>query len=121
MADVTGVLHHGFEGRSYKLELTMRGIATLQGLHGNDIAGFLTGRYDRQEGDPRPPEIPPIAVMLDTISVALQKGEGLDLDDADALADRMATADRGLFAKVWATSQPEAEPGNVKTPRTKQA
>ena len=99
MADVTGALHHEFNGKSYTLRITMRGLAHLQGLHGNDLGGLLSDGGSA---------IPALAPSLDLISVALQRGEGLDQQGADDMADEMFTADRTLAGKVLAAAFPDA-------------
>lgn len=107
MSDVTGALHHPFGGRNYALRLTFAGIATLQGRHGNDLGGLLTGTV---EG------IPPFAIMLDMVSVALQKGEGMPADAADNLADDMLTADKSLVDQIVRAAFPETA-GNEAAPK----
>ncbi|MCL4065343.1 hypothetical protein M3484_01970 [Pseudomonas sp. GX19020] len=118
MADVTGALHHDFRGKSYTLRMTMRGLAQMQEKHGNDLGGLLSEGGDKSA-------VPPLAPALDLISIALQRGEGLDAEEADNLADEMMTADRNLGGRVLAAAFPdvkaaqEAAPGNARTPATK--
>lgn len=108
MADVTGALHHDFGGRSYTLRLTLGGIAKLQGKHGNDLGGLLTGI----EG------IPPFGVMIDLLAAALEKGEGIPSDKAADLADDMLTADQGIVQRLMTAAFP-ASAGNAEAPKAK--
>ena len=116
MADVTGALHHEFQGKSYTMRITMRGLAHLQGLHGNDLGGLLSAGGS---------DIPALRPSLDLVSVALQRGEGIDQPEADDLADEMFTADRTLAGRVLAAAFPDAVAeeapagGNAKAPAAK--
>ena len=116
MADVTGALHHEFQGKSYTLRITMRGLAQLQDMHGADLGGLLSGGGGA---------IPFLAPSLDLISVALQRGEGMDKAEADDLADEMFTADRNFAQRVLAAAFPDvvaAAPGatgNARAPAAK--
>lgn len=101
MADVTGTLHHPFEGKTYALCLTMRGIAKLQGIHGNDLGGILTGAN----------AVPSFAVLLDIVAEGLRRGGDLADQDADDLADKMLTADKNLAERVLKLAFPETAAG----------
>lgn len=105
MADVTGALHHEFAGRSYCLRLTLGGIANLQGRYGNDIDGMLSGKYDAKEGQ-RPP-VPPFGILIDILTEALKRGEGMEAKEAAILADDMLTADQNLIQRVLAATFPD--------------
>lgn len=69
MADISGALHHTFEGKTYTLRLTPRGLAHLQADHGLDLPGALSKGY---EGTP------PFGVLGGIVTEVLKKGEGLD-------------------------------------------
>ncbi|MEO1950040.1 hypothetical protein [Thioclava sp.] len=125
MADVTGTLHHDHDGKTYALRLTMGGLAKLQGRHGLDLGGLLSGKFDLPEGaEPengseaaRP--IPPFAIMLDVVAVSLEKGERMDPAEAAELADDMLTGDRGLCGAVMQAAFPgAAKAGNARAPGT---
>src|SRR5690606_10942214 len=104
MADVTGALHHEFNGRGYTLRLTLGGIAKLQAKHGNDVGGlFAEGGI---EG------VPPFGIMIDVVAAALEKGERLPGDEAADLADDMLTADPRLVERLIAAAFPSAS-GNA--------
>lgn len=107
MADVTGALHHDFGGRGYSLRLTLGGIAKLQGKHGNDLGGLLTGTA---EGTPS------FAIMIDMVAAALEKGERLPADEAADLADDMLTADKRLVERLMKAAFPETA-GNDEAPK----
>jgi len=109
MSDVTGALHHEFGGKAYTLRLTLGGIAKLQGRHGNDLGGILSGGV---EGTP------PFAVMIDTVAVALEKGEGMASEDAAELADDMLTASKTLFESLLRAAFPETA-GNADAPKAR--
>lgn len=111
MADITGALHHEFGGKTYCLRMTMRGIAKMQALHGNDLGGLL-----RESEEGAPAGVPPLAPALDLISIALQRGENMAQEEADVLADDMMTAERALSSRVLAAAFPDvkATPGNGK-------
>ena len=109
MADVTGALAHEFGGRSYTLRLTLGGIAKLQGKHGNDLGGMLTGKV---EGTP------PFGIMIDMVAAALEKGERMPSDEAADLADDMLTADKTLVEALMKAAFPE-QAGNAKAPKSK--
>lgn len=99
MADVTGTLHHDFDGKSYRLRLTWGVLADLQGEHGED---FLA-RLDAGEG-----KLPPFGLMIDIVAKALMKGERLAAVDADDLADDMLTGDPELVSRLIQSAFPEA-------------
>ena len=111
MADVTGALTHEHGGRSYRLRLTLGGIAELQGKHGNDLCGLLSGGLKKGV-------VPPFSVMIDLLAVSLRKGEGMARDEAYDLADDMLTSDQSVFARVMLAAFPELE-GNAKAPKAK--
>lgn len=97
MAAVTGILTHEFQGRDYALHLTLGGIAKLQGRHGNDLGGLLSGKI---EG------VPPFGLMIEVLSVALQRGEQMPADEADDLADLMLTKNPQLVERLMVTAFP---------------
>ena len=99
MADVTGALHHDFDGKSYRLRLTWGVLADLQGKHGDD---FLT-RLDAGAG-----KLPPFGLMIDIVAKALARGEGLDDDNVRDLADDMLTADPELVSRLMQAAFPDA-------------
>lgn len=118
MADVTGALHHEFGDTTYCLRLTLGGIAKLQGKHGNDIGGLLSGKFDAPEGEPAP--IPPFDIMIEMIAAALVKGEKLPEDQALDLADDMLTEDQALAGRLMEAAFPAmAKPGNGQAPKRK--
>ena len=121
MADATGALHHEFGGHSYTLRLTLGGIAKLQGRHGDDLGGLLSGKYDASEG--QAPKIPPFGIMIDIVAESIVKGEKLPQEDALDLADDMLSADLGLFQQVMASAFPDLRKGtgegNRKAPKAK--
>jgi len=98
MADPTGALQHEHGGKTYELRLTMRGLAKLQGKHGLNIAGMLDGTA----GD-----IPNMGAVLDLVSEALQKGSGLSAEQADELADEIATANTAIVGEIIMTAFPD--------------
>ena len=116
MADATGALHHEFNGKTYTLRLTMRGLAVLQDMHGSDLGGLLSDGGSA---------MPMLAPALDLISVALQRGEGIAKEEADDLADEMMTADRNLTQRIMAAAFPDVAAtvpgagGNAKAPAVK--
>ncbi|MCJ8138433.1 hypothetical protein [Falsirhodobacter halotolerans] len=120
MSDVTGAYHHAFGEKTYRLRLTLGGIAKLQGRHGDDLGGLLSGKYAKKEGDMGPAPIPPFGIMLDVVAVALEKGEALPADEAADLADDLMTADRNVFSHVMTAAFPDSV-GNEKPPRAKRA
>jgi hypothetical protein len=103
MIDPTGAVEIQFGGKTYAMRLTMRGIARLQAKHGRTLAGLLDGT----QGD-----FPDMGVVLDLVSEALQRGEGLDAAAADDLADEIATADASVVGRIMASAFPDAE-GNA--------
>jgi hypothetical protein len=103
MIDPTGAVEIQFGGKTYAMRLTMRGIARLQAKHGRTLAGLLDGT----QGD-----FPDMGVVLDLVSEALQRGEGLDSASADDLADEIATADASIIGRIMASAFPDAE-GNA--------
>lgn len=107
MSDVTGALHHDFGGRSYTLRLTLGGIGKLQGRHGNDLGGLLSGGI---EG------IPPFSLMIDIVAVALEKGERMAPDEAQDVADDIITADQSVFEKLMRAAFP-GDAGKAKAPK----
>ncbi|WP_277022259.1 hypothetical protein [Paracoccus hibiscisoli] len=109
MADITGTLRHEHDGKSYALRLTLGGIGKLQGKHGDDLAGLLTGKFDG------PGQIPPFSVMVDIVAVSLEKC-GMAADEAADLADDMLTADQGIVARIMQAAFPQAKPGNAPAP-----
>lgn len=111
MADVTGALHHEFAGKTYTLRLTMAGIAALQDKHGNDLGGLLTGGTQG---------IPPFALLIDIVIEALVKGEKMQRDEAEELADDLLTADQTLAVRILNASFPDVS-GNAKAPSKRKA
>ena len=107
MADLTGTIHEVYDGKSYDLRLTMGVIGSLQAQYGNSIAGLLDGTA----GD-----IPNFNALIDLVSLALQKGSGLEKEVADVLADDMLTKDVGLATRIISAAFPSAS-GNAKKPR----
>lgn len=118
MADVTGTLHHSFRGDDYALRLTLGGIGKLQGKHGNDLAGLLSGKFDVPESAPEgfKAPVPPFSVMIDIVAVALEKGQKLSPDVAADLADEMLTEDQSIVPKIMKAAFPDPKPGNAATP-----
>lgn len=108
MADVTGTIRETFDGKSYDLRLTMRGIASLQAKFGNNIAGLL---------DDTGEAVPDFNALLALVSAALQKGSGMDAEAADDLADEMLTKDQAIFKRVIGAAFPEPKMGNAKKPK----
>lgn len=108
MADVTGALHHPFNGKEYTLRMSFGVIAKLQAKHGSDLKGLLIGKT---EGTP------PFDVMLDAIAESLMKCGQPDDGIAD-LADDMLSADPELFARLLTTAFPDAV-GNGAAPKKK--
>lgn len=98
MADVTGAVHHSFDGKDYTLRLTFAVLGKLQAKHGDDLKGLLSGKASAA---------PPFAVMVDAIAGALVKG-GVPTGEADELADDMLTADPELFPRVMSAAFPDA-------------
>lgn len=107
MSDVTGALHHQFGGKEYTLRLTLGGIGKLQGKHGNDLGGLLSGKVS---------DVPPFGIMIDMIAVALEKGSKLPASEAADLADDMMTADKGVFERLMKAAFPDAS-GNAEAPK----
>jgi hypothetical protein len=105
MTDPTGAVEVEFGGKSYSLRLTMRGIARLQAKHGRNLAGLLDGTA----GD-----VPDMGAVLDLVSEALQKGEGIAAAEADELADELATANPMIIGLIVTAAFPDPE-GNGKT------
>lgn len=99
MADVTGALHHQFGGNSYTLRLTYGVLAKLQGRHGLDLKGLLTGKAG---------EVPPFDVMLDVVALSLEKGQKIAAEEAADLADDMLSAEPKIFESLMAAAFPDA-------------
>ena len=115
MSDITGTIHEVYDGKSYDLRLTMRGIATLQSEYGNNVAGLLDG----SAGD-----LPDFNALLSLVSIAIQKGSGMDAGAADDLADDLLTKDPEIVGRIISAAFPdekEQKSGNVKKPRKKAA
>lgn len=112
MADVTGALRHEFGGRTYCLRITMLGLADLQDKYGEDIGGFLSGKFDTPE-DGSPAVIPPFRIMVDMVKVALMKGENMTESEALDLADDMTTANRDLGMLAMQAAFPPEKAGNA--------
>lgn len=110
MAEPTGTIHEEFDGKTYALRLTMRSIATLQEKHGNNVAGILDGTAG---------EIPSFSAILDLVSLALQRGEGVTAEQADELADDMLSRDQQLVGRIVQAAFPGAggDEGNGTGPR----
>lgn len=105
-ANPTGTIREEFEGKSYDLRLTMRGIASLQATYGNNVAGLLDGTA----GD-----VPNFAALIDLVSLALQRGSKLPKEEAEDIADAMLTADTMIVGRIIAAAFPnEATEGNGK-------
>lgn len=102
MKNPTGSFEYEFDGETYELRLTMRGLARLQAKHGRTLGGTLDGTV----GD-----IPDMNIVLDIVSEALQRG-GMDAKKADDLADEIATADPSIVGEIMATAFPDPE-GNA--------
>ena len=103
MTDPTGAIEVEHGGKTYCLRLTMRGIARLQAKHGRNLAGMMDGTAGN---------FPDMAAVLDIVSEALQKGHGLKADQADDLADEIATADPQIVGLIVNAAFPSAE-GNA--------
>ena len=88
-------------------------MAKLQDIHGPDLAGLLSGRYEGEGKN----EIPPFKLMVDIVAAALEKGERMPADEAQDLADDMVTADKPLMGRVLSTAFPEAQEGNAEAPK----
>jgi hypothetical protein len=99
MIDPTGAVEIVFGGKTYAMRLTMRGIARVQAKHGRTLGGLLDGAPD---------DFPDMSVVLDLVSEALQRGEGLDAAAADDLADEIATADATIIGRIMASAFPDA-------------
>ena len=115
MSDITGTIHEVYDGKSYDLRLTMRGIATLQSEYGNNVAGLLDG----SAGD-----LPDFNALLSLVSISLQKGNGMEPVAADELADDLLTKDPEIVSRIISAAFPdqkEQKSGNVKKPRKKAA
>uniref|UniRef100_UPI0040482988 hypothetical protein n=1 Tax=Yoonia sp. TaxID=2212373 RepID=UPI0040482988 len=112
MVDPTGTIHEDFQGKSYDLRLTTRGIATLQDKYGNNVAGLLDGTA----GD-----LPKFGALLDLVSVSLQKGSKISVEEADEIADEMLTHDTEIVGRIISAAFPEEKSGNVKKPKKKAA
>jgi hypothetical protein len=96
MASILGELEVTHGGATYRLRLTMRGIATLQDEFGNDIGGIL----DMSEGG-----IPNMNICLRVVELALKRFH----PDADAdLADDILSDDMSIFGKLIAAAFPSA-------------
>lgn len=101
MAAFTGELIVTHEGRELILRLTPLGLARLQDKHGLTVAGLLDP--DRDKHAPVP-----LRVMLDAVSVSLQKGMRMEPDEADELADEILAGDMETFGRLMATAFPDA-------------
>lgn len=111
MSDITGTLHHDFRGKTFALRLTLGGIAKLQGKHGLDLGGLLSGTNTGT---------PPFGIMIDMVSVALVKGGDVAEETADDLADDMLTEDKALIERLMQAAFPEQDAkGNGKAPKAK--
>jgi len=115
MSDITGTIHEVYDGKSYDLRLTMRGIATLQSEYGANVAGLLDG----SAGD-----LPDFNALLSLVSIAIQKGSDMEPVAADELADDLLTKDPEIVSRIISAAFPdqkEQKSGNVKKPRKKAA
>lgn len=101
MADITGALHITHADRELTLRLTLGGIGKLQRKHGVTIGGLLD--EGRDEG-----ELLNFGILVDTISVALQKGMRMETEEADDLADDLLTADQEIAIRLLNAAFPEA-------------
>lgn len=106
MTDPTGAVEVEHGGKAYCLRLTMRGIARLQAKHGRNLAGLLDGTAGT---------FPDMGAVLDIVSEALQKGSAIEADEADDLADELATADPMIVGRIVTAAFPEQTEGNGKT------
>lgn len=111
MADVTGTVRASHDGKTYALRLTMRSFAELQARHGANVAGLLDGTAGA---------VPSFAALIDVVSLALQRGEGMAADEADRLADELFTADARLVERLIAASFPD-QVGNGQTTKASPA
>lgn len=101
MAAFTGELNVAHNGRDLTLRLTLAGLARLQDKYGPDIAGLL----DENRSDE---EILPFGIMLDVISVSLQKGMRMPEDEAEELADDILSADPDVLGRLLSAAFPSA-------------
>lgn len=111
IASVTGTLHEQHDGKTYDLRLTMGGIAKLQAMHGRNVAGLLDG----SAGD-----LPDFQALIDMVSVALQKGQGMTPEEAASVADDLLSADMEIVQRLITAAFPNATvetAGNVRRPK----
>ena len=95
MAGITGETVVKFEGREYRLRLTMRGFATLQSEFGNDVLKELDTDAT-----------PDISLYLRVVELAL--GKEADRYEGD-LADEILGRDTGIVAEILLNFLPSAE------------
>lgn len=99
MADITGALHITHDGRELTLRLSMAGLGRLQDRHGPSIGGLLD--EDRTED-----QLLNFGILIDAVSIALQKGMRMDADEADDLADDLVSADQEIVARLLEAAFP---------------
>lgn len=99
MADITGTLHHSFDGKDYRLRLTWGVLADLQDEYGDD---FLS-RLEPAEG-----KAPPLRLMIGIVAKALVKGERMAPAEAEDLADDMLTSDPDIVPRLMQGAFPAA-------------
>jgi hypothetical protein len=101
MADVTGALHHEFGGKTYTLRATMGVLAKLQARHGGDFMSKFDQESIRKN--------PPLALMIDVVTLSLIKGMGMPEGEAADLADDMLTGSPDLAVILLASAFPDAK------------
>ncbi|RNF35389.1 hypothetical protein [Paracoccus methylarcula] len=102
MADITGALHITHDGRELTLRLSMAGLGRLQNQHGPSIGGLL----DENRGED---QLLNFGILVDAVSIALQKGMRMDSEEADDLADDLVSADQGIVARLLEAAFPEPQ------------
>lgn len=104
MAKMLGEVTASVGGETYRLRLTMRGIATLQDEYGQNLDPILS----LADG-----ELPHFGVCLRVVELALQRYHP---DAGPDVADDILTQDMGIFGQLLeaAFPQAEAQPGRGK-------
>lgn len=103
MADPTGTLHVEHDGKTYALRLTMAGIGRAQEAQPDAMNALISG-HDA---------VPSINLCLLLVSLALQKGEKINADEAEELADEIFTADQTVVPRLMAAMAPDVAGGSA--------
>lgn len=103
MVSITGTVHREHDGRTYAMRLTPLGIAALQDSYGNNFLAEL----EKTEG------LPNLRLLVDIVTQALIKGEGMPQPEAASVADDLVGRDLTLPMDVVSAAFPDPEGGKA--------